>query len=144
MSLPTLYEHFPTVQCGVVDRDNEFPALDWIRFACRNMTERFTEMGAWLEERINHSRYSFIPVGNLPGDAPLFMIDLLLAKSLQMKKQLVWYSDTGEPDLGGHEDRNFRSYFQEEVENPQMNNKGFYRNYSIEIDVETLASNTIL
>jgi DNA polymerase epsilon subunit 1 len=111
MSLPTLHEHFPTVQCGVVERDNEFPALDWIRFACRNMTERFTEMGAWLEERINHSRYSFIPVGNLPGDAPLFIIDTLLARSLQMKKQLVWYSDTSEPDLGGHEDRNFRSYF---------------------------------
>ena len=119
MSLPTLYNEFPTVKCQVIENDNLFPALDWVRFACRNMTKRFTEMGEWIEHRINLARYSLIPIGNLPIDAPIFVIDTLMARSLSISKHLIWYSDTGNPDLGGHEDKNFRSYFNEEIENPE-------------------------
>lgn len=52
-----------------------------------------------------------------------------------MNKHLLWYSDTGKPDLGGHEDSNFRMYFQDEIENPEISNKGFYRGYTVEIDI---------
>jgi len=41
---------------------------------------------------------------------------------MSINKHLIWYSDTGTPDLGGHEDKNFRSYFNEEIENPEINN----------------------
>ena len=60
-----------------------------------------------------------------------------------MGNQLVWYSDTMMPDLGGNEDKNFRRYFQEEIENPEQNNKGFYRTYTVELKIEQLALNTI-
>ena len=46
--------------------------------------------------------------------------------------------------MGGHQDQDFRSYFQEEIENPEMTKKGFYRGYTIEIDVSILAINTIM
>ena len=72
------------------------------------------------------------------------MIDLAMARHLSASKHLIWYSDTAQPDLGGHEDRNFRSYYQEEIENPELKNKGFYRCYTVEIEVESLAINTIL
>jgi len=75
------------------------------------MTARFTDMGEWLEDRINLARYTFIPLCNIESDAPLFIIDTLFARSLTMNKHLVWYSDTTQPDLGGHEDKNFRIYF---------------------------------
>lgn len=57
---------------------------------------------------------------------------------------MLWYSNTSLPDLGGHEDQDFRSYFQDEIENPEVINKGFYRGYTVEIEVSNLAVNTIL
>lgn len=51
-----------------------------------------------------------IPLCNLESDAQSFVIDTLLARNLFMSKHLVWYSDSSQPDLGGHEDQNFRLY----------------------------------
>jgi len=75
------------------------------------MAVRFTEIDEWVKEKINFSRYSLIPVCNLEGDAPLFIIDTLYARNLVMSRNVLWYSDTSKPDLGGHEDKDFRIYF---------------------------------
>lgn len=109
--LPTLFESFPCLRCPQIPSDNEFPALDWIRHACKNMCVRLTEMKDWLGEKINFSRYSLIPVCNLDADAPLFIIDTLYARNLSMHKHILWYSDGSKPDLGGHEEKDFRIYF---------------------------------
>ena len=93
--------------------------------------------------QVQRSRYSFVPICNLGEDTQLSLIDTLLARQLTMGNQLVWYSDTMMPDLGGNEDKNFRRYFQEEIENPEQNNKGFYRTYTVELKIEQLALNTI-
>ena len=69
------------------------------------------EMPIWLQNKINLARYSIIPVCNLVGDDNLFVIDALYSRSLTFHKHLLWYSDTSKPDLGGHEDRDFRIYF---------------------------------
>ena len=108
------------------------------------MTLRFLEMGLIIKERINYSRYSFIPLCNLEGDAQIFIIDTLYARALSLSKNVLWYSDTTRPDLGGHEDKDFRIYFQDELENPSVCHKGFYRGYTVEIDLSILAVNTIL
>jgi DNA polymerase epsilon subunit 1 len=84
------------------------------------MCFRFIESAGVIRERINFSRYSYIPVCNLEEDAPLSIIDTLYARTLSTSKHILWYSDTTKPDLGGHEDRDFRIYFQEEIENPEM------------------------
>jgi DNA polymerase epsilon subunit 1 len=83
-------------------------------------------------------------VGNIGEDSNLSLIDVLFARSLSHGKHVLWYSNTSVPDLGGHQDQDFRSYFQEEIENPETATKGFYRGYTIEIDVSVLAINTIL
>ena len=46
--------------------------------------------------------------------------------------------------MGGNEDKNYRRYFQEEIENPEQNSQGFYRNYTVELKLEQLALNTVL
>ena len=100
-----------------------------------------------VRERIHFSRYALIPVCNLSessADAPLFIIDTLYARALTLSKHILWYSDASKPDLGGHEDKDFRSYFQEELENPEVCRKGFYRGYCIELDLSILAVNTIM
>lgn len=47
MGLPTISSEFPYFKCPVVPQDNRYPALDWIRYACKNMTERFLEIPEW-------------------------------------------------------------------------------------------------
>lgn len=68
-------------------------------------------MDVSIRERINFSRYSYIPVCNLEDDFPLYIIDTLYARNLNFNKHVLWYSDSIKPDLGGHEDRDFRIYF---------------------------------
>ena len=143
--LPSLANEYPVMKFGIIQSDNDYPALHWIQNACKNMTLRFTEVGDWVDNRVCYARYSFMPVCNLEDDQPqLFMIDLAMARNLSMSKHLIWYSDTAQPDLGGHEDRNYRSYYQEEIENPELNKKGFYRYYTVEVEIGSLAINTIL
>jgi hypothetical protein len=36
-----------------------------MKIGIKNLTLRFVEAGAWLKDRINLSKYSYIPVGNL-------------------------------------------------------------------------------
>lgn len=48
MGVPTLSNDFPVIKCPTVLGDNEYPALDWLRFAISNMTKRFTEVPIWL------------------------------------------------------------------------------------------------
>ena len=93
---------------------------------------------------ITLSRYSLMPIGNLDQDCAISIIDNLFSRNLTMNRHILWYSNNGIPDLGGHEDQDFRSYFQEELENPEMVNKGFYRGYTIQISIKDLAANTIL
>lgn len=144
MGLPTLINEFPVLKLPIVASDSEYPALDWMRQAAKNMSLRLVDVINNVKHRIEFSRYSYIPVGNLEDDAPLSIIDTLYARLLSYSKHVLWYSDTSKPDLGGHEDKDFRSYFQEEIENPEIRVPGFYRGYSVEIDLTYLAFNTII
>ena len=99
---------FPVVKCPCVVGDNEFPALDWLRYAVKNMTARFTEVGEWLSEKIDFSTHTVMPICNLENDSQQFVIDTLYERSLYTNKHLLWYSDGSKPDLGGHEDKNYR------------------------------------
>lgn len=74
------------------------------------MTSRFSEVELWLDSRIQFSRNTVIPLCNIESDAQSFVIDTLLARNLINNKHLLWYSDSAKPDLGGHEDRNFRLF----------------------------------
>jgi hypothetical protein len=69
IGLPTLINDFPVVKCPCVEGDNEFPALDWLRYSIKNMTARFTEVGLWLNDKIDFSRYTWIPLCNLEADS---------------------------------------------------------------------------
>ena len=144
MGLPSLVSEFPVLRKPIVPEDYELPALDWQRTAVKSITIRFAETSAWIKEQVNLARYSVIPVGNLGEDSALGAIDTLYARSLYLNNHLLWYSDSAIPDLGGHENRDYRSYFQEELENPVICNKGFYRGYTAEISINMLAISTIL
>ncbi len=56
---------FPVIRCPVFDDDNQYPSFDWLKFAVKNMTFRFSEVEEWLTERIKFSRNTAIPLCNL-------------------------------------------------------------------------------
>lgn len=139
--LLSLANDFPVIRCPMIASDNDYHSLLWIPTSCKNLTVRFTDVEEWMEQQVNQSRYSMIPVCNL-GDS-INMIDTLFSRYLHKSKHLLWYSDTSLPDLGGNEDRNCRLFFQEDMENPELNKPGFYRTYVVEIELSNLALNTI-
>jgi len=61
-----------------------------------------------------------------------------------VQNSLLWYSPTSLPDIGGHESRDFRSYYSEELETPTINEKGFYRGITVELKIGLIFLNTIL
>ena len=144
IGLKTMASEFPVIRYPVEPSDLKFPPLQWIQFAFRNMTLRFLEGKDWLKQKVDLSRYSCIALGNQGDNGELSVIDTLYARTLSLNKHVLWYSNTQMPDLGGHEEKDFRSYFQEEIENPEYVQKGFYRGYTVEIDLRNIATNTIL
>jgi DNA polymerase epsilon subunit 1 len=106
-----MMSEFPVIRYPLDQNDLKFPSLQWIGFAFKNILEYFIQGEAWLKERINFSRYAITPIGNLEEDAALSVIDTLYARNLSLNRHILWYSNTNVPDLGGHEDQDFISYF---------------------------------
>ena len=72
------------------------------------------------------------------------MIDTIFARLLHNGNHVLWFSETADPDLGGKRDNDFRHLFEEEIENPEVANRGFYRTYCVDLEVSVLAVNAIL
>ena len=144
LGLKTMVNDFPVVRYGMDQNYGYFPSVDWIRYAFKNISIAFIMANDTLKERINKARYAYTPIGNLEEDSAIAAIDTLFARNLSKNRHVLWYSDTSLPDLGGHEDQDFRAYFQEETQNPEWIKKGFYRGYTIQLKMRNLAINTIL
>lgn len=111
LGLRSMINDFPVVRYAMNPNFSYFPSVDWIRFAFKNISISFVLAGENLKERINKARYAYTPLGNLETDSPLAAIDTLYARNLSKNRHVLWYSNTSLPDLGGHEDQDFRSYF---------------------------------
>ena len=125
-------------------------AIEWLKGCIRNIVYGFVYGDYWMKERVYAARYGLVPIGNLdnaasPGPTPNAMIDTIYARALDCKQHVLWYSDEGTPDLGGHENDDYRAYYQEILENQEIVEKGLYRGgYTVEITMEELALNTVL
>ena len=145
MGLMMLMSEFPVIRYPLEPIDRAHSPLTWMHDFFRSISDRFISCGSWLQDRIHQSRYAVTPLANLEQDSYVALIDILYARLLTLNGHILWYSNSSMPDLGGHEEQDFRSYFQEEIENPEWIDKGFYRGgYTIEIDIKVLAINTIL
>lgn len=141
--IPTLSNAFPVIRRKMLDFQPR-SALEWQKDAVKHVSERLIESPSWVRAQVEMARYSHVPLGNLGEDPCLNAMDILYAKSLQLQNSLLWYSQTSLPDIGGHETRDFRSYYSEELETPSINEKGFYRGITCELKVGLIFLNTIL
>uniref|UniRef100_A0A8C3Y6J6 DNA polymerase epsilon catalytic subunit n=1 Tax=Catharus ustulatus TaxID=91951 RepID=A0A8C3Y6J6_CATUS len=141
--IPTI-EEFPLVPIRLVD-DISYSVLDWQRHAARRMIRHYLNLDTCLSQAFEMSRYYHIPIGNLPDDISTFGSDLFFSRHLCRHNHLLWLSPTARPDLGGKEADDNRLVMEfDERASVEINNPGCYSTVCLELDIQSLAVNTVL
>lgn len=143
-NIPELND-FPLVQIHVQDIDTLYNTLEWQKTGAKALIRHYLNSDRVVELMIEQCRYYHIPVGNLPADPTLFGTDLFYARHLQKHNFVLWYSNTDKPDLGGNE-KNDARLLAEYLEGSSeiANNPGCYSSLCVELDIDSLAINTLL
>jgi len=141
--LTCLYTEFPVMEITFDPEENNYPALDWIKFCFKKMLYKFADVKIILDFRLLLSRYCNIPLCNITNDSYIDAIDIVFARSLKYEKQISWYSPSAFPDLGGGSD-NHDFLGEVEQEFPRIIKPGMYMGYSCEIDIGLFCVNAIL
>uniref|UniRef100_A0A4W4F1C0 DNA polymerase epsilon catalytic subunit n=1 Tax=Electrophorus electricus TaxID=8005 RepID=A0A4W4F1C0_ELEEL len=137
-------EEFPVVPIHVTD-EISYNVLDWQRHGARRMIKHYLNLDSCLSQAFDMARYYHLPVGNLPEDISIFGSDLFLARHLRRHNHLLWLSPTARPDLGGKEADDSRLVTEgEERASVEINTQGCYSTVCVELDIQSLAVNTIL
>ncbi|XP_020776588.1 DNA polymerase epsilon catalytic subunit A [Boleophthalmus pectinirostris] len=140
----TVLEEFPVVPVHVIDEIN-YNVLDWQRHGARRMIRHYLNLDSCLSQAFDMARYYHLPVGNLPQDISIFGSDLFLARHLRKHNHLLWLSPTSRPDLGGKEVDDSRLVMEsDDRSSVEINAQGCYSTVCIELDLQSLAVNTIL
>ncbi|XP_063000312.1 DNA polymerase epsilon catalytic subunit A [Elgaria multicarinata webbii] len=141
--MPVL-EEFPVVPVQVAE-DINYGVLDWQRHAARHMIRHYLTLDTCLSQAFDMSRYFHIPIGNLPDDVSTFGTDLFFSRHLHRHNHLLWISPTSRPDLGGKEADDSRLVMEfDERASVEINHPGCYSTVCVELDLQSLAVNTIL
>ncbi|CAG9312003.1 unnamed protein product [Blepharisma stoltei] len=132
---------FPVI--NVLSPQYSLPALDWQKIGIQHLCQLFQAIPMWFENQLGFSRYSCVPIGNLPQDPSLFLCDLLFARSLKNSQHILWWSNENSADFGGEDDSGSliedKDFFCTEVCVP-----GLYSDISVELDLGVLPTNAIL
>ncbi|KAI9690075.1 MAG: DNA polymerase epsilon catalytic subunit [Bogoriella megaspora] len=133
----------PSIQLTLQEDDKQFPPLGWQSFVARRLVTRYLDVATWITHLTELARYGNIPLCNLQGEDPRFLIDIAYARRLQKERVVLWWSAAPKPDHAGYEKDDILSTF-EKVDMPSVNNSGTYSSVCIDIEVRNLAINTIL
>lgn len=140
-----LLNDFPLINTRVQDPDNHLNTLDWQRVGATMMIRNYLSSDRTLELMAQQCRYFHVPIGNIPADPTLFGADLFYARNLQKHNFVLWCSSTERPDLGGSENDDNRLLTDfEESSSCAANYSGCYSSVCVELEVESLAVNTLL
>ena len=139
----TMINEFPNINYPYNKDDNNYPALDWIKYTVKKLTEHYIDFFPIFNSREKIGFYSNIPISNIENDMAIYCIDIIFGRMLNSSKQILWYSSCGFPDLGGG-DINHDFFGQIDREFPKINNKGLYLGYVQEIDIGLFCANSII
>uniref|UniRef100_A0A0A9Y3R9 DNA polymerase epsilon catalytic subunit n=1 Tax=Lygus hesperus TaxID=30085 RepID=A0A0A9Y3R9_LYGHE len=142
--IPTL-NSWPLVPIFLQEKESIFNVLDWQRVGSKLMIKHFLNSEAALNLQTEQCRYFHVPLGNVPQDVALFGADLFYARHLLKNNFCLWCSESERPDLGGREadDNRLLTDFEEST-NVVTNNPGCYTSVCVELDIDSLAVNTLL
>ncbi|XP_017892120.1 DNA polymerase epsilon catalytic subunit A [Ceratina calcarata] len=140
-----LLNDFPMVHTHVQDIENLYATLEWQKVGAKMMIRHYFKSQQILELMAEQCRFFHAPIGNIPSDPTIFGADLFYARHLQKANFVLWCSPTEKPDLGGSEDDDNRLLTDfEESAHCAANNSGTYSSVCIELEIESLAVNTLL
>ena len=81
----------------------------------------------------------------MPADAAIFGCDLLYCRQLVNHNFVLWYSKNDNPDLGGSQESDARLFMDFLDGSCEItNNPGCYKSVCVELDIDSLAINTLL
>ncbi|XP_050295840.1 DNA polymerase epsilon catalytic subunit 1 [Anthonomus grandis grandis] len=136
---------FPHTQIFVRDDDELYNVLDWQKIGAKALVRHYLNSESALDVMTEQSRYFHIPVGNLPEDTALFGADLFYARNLIRANHVLWCSPLDKPDLGGSEETDNRLLADSQEGSSEVcNNPGWYSSVCVELDIDSLAINTLL
>ncbi|CAL7943087.1 unnamed protein product [Xylocopa violacea] len=140
-----LLNDFPLISTHVQDIENLYNTLEWQKVGAKIMIRHYFKSQQILELMAEQCRFFHAPIGNIPADPTLFGADLFYARHLQKNNFVLWCSPAEKPDLGGSEDDDNRLLTDfEESSHCAANNPGAYSSVCIELEIESLAVNTLL
>ncbi|XP_044265120.1 DNA polymerase epsilon catalytic subunit 1 isoform X2 [Tribolium madens] len=151
LETPTLRSHipsfsdFPQVQIHVQDLEDLYNVLDWQQVGARALIRHYLNSEKVLDLMIEQSRYFHLPVGNMPPDPAPFGCDLFYARHLTKHNHVLWCSPQDKPDLGGVEENDSRLLAENQEGSSEVCNiPGWYSSVCVELDIDSLAINTLL
>ena len=141
--LTCVQNDFPVLLLNFDKEENNFPALDWIKYCTKLLSEHISELYNNYEFRKQLGQYCGIPICNIIQDSIVYCCDLIFSRVLSASKRILWYSEGGFPDLGGGDITH--DFFGElEYNFSTINNPGLYLGYSAEINISCFCVNAIL
>ncbi|RHZ75402.1 hypothetical protein Glove_214g16 [Diversispora epigaea] len=127
-----ILREFPTINIMSCDRFNTFSS------AAEPMFARYIQISSIINNLIEKSRYSKLPLCNIPIDSKVYIPDILFARRLIKNDVILWWTNFYKSDnQEKHKDDDLESEF-------YINNPGLYRNPCFEIDLNNLMLNAII
>ncbi|ODV64406.1 DNA polymerase epsilon catalytic subunit [Ascoidea rubescens DSM 1968] len=133
--------NFPVIK--LASSEVKLSVLQWQTGIVSNFLKSYFSLGTVLSELISFSRYSNIPICNLPLNNIGFLIDIEYSRMLSKGDVVLWWSKNTIPDHGGSEKDQIIP-MTETFEFPSMNKGEVYETVSIEVSVSNLIVNTLL
>ncbi|CAG9813248.1 unnamed protein product [Phaedon cochleariae] len=136
---------FPQVKIHVQDIDELYNVIDWQKIGARAIIRHYLNSERVLELMTEQCRYFHVPLGNMPSDPALFGSDLFYARHLSKHNHVLWCSTTDKPDLGGTQENDARLLAENQEGSSEVCNlPGWYSTVCVELDIDSLAINTLL
>ena len=140
--IPVLND-LPLLRLKFNAEDQHLPSIGWQHYLAKRLISHYLDLGSWISHMIQLAKYGDIPLCNLQGNDPRFLIDVIYARKLQQDRVVLWWSPNPRPDHASHEKDDILGLL-DKVEMPSTNNPGTYSSVCIDISVRNLAINTIL
>ena len=144
LGLNSLLNEYPLLDITFNPEDNDLPALEWVKFCSKKLAIRYIELDNILSFRLQLSKYCNVPFCNIEKDYTVFCSDIIFSRLLKSTRQILWYSSSGFPDLGGATDNDMDFLGEIEFDYPKISAQGVYVGYSADIDLSFFCINTIL
>lgn len=114
-------------------------ALTWKQDFAETGIDKIFKMEDLWNEKLELSRFTHVPLGNLTSDVAIEASDIFYGRLLSLNRYILWASTSATPDLGGYIINNY----DEEIKPFEISNKGVYRSICIELKIKNLIINTI-